>query len=111
MSRIVVDLPAPFGPRNPTTSPRSTAKDTRSTAVTSSNRLETPSRERSDIGGEDGNNAPACCSTPSPPRPAAGQPQPGGGGRVERWAEPPTRPASPHQFAPQSAPAHPAASF
>src|SRR5262249_22768030 len=30
--RMVVDLPAPFGPRKPSTSPRSTAKDTPSTA-------------------------------------------------------------------------------
>src|SRR5690606_33180871 len=30
---IVVDLPAPFGPRKPSTSPRSTAKVTPSTAV------------------------------------------------------------------------------
>ena len=30
---IVVDLPAPFGPRNPTTSPRATLKLTSSTAV------------------------------------------------------------------------------
>ena len=30
--RIVVDLPAPFGPRKPSTSPRSTEKETPSTA-------------------------------------------------------------------------------
>src|SRR5688572_17620876 len=30
--RIVVDLPAPFGPRNPSTSPRSTLNETPSTA-------------------------------------------------------------------------------
>jgi hypothetical protein len=30
--RIVVDLPAPFGPRKPSTSPRSTANETPSTA-------------------------------------------------------------------------------
>src|SRR5262245_13041808 len=30
--RMVVDLPAPFGPRKPSTSPRSTEKDTPSTA-------------------------------------------------------------------------------
>src|SRR5262245_38631749 len=30
--RMVVDLPAPFGPRKPSTSPRSTAKETPSTA-------------------------------------------------------------------------------
>src|SRR3546814_14667176 len=30
---IVVDLPAPFGPRNPSTSPRATVSDTRSTAL------------------------------------------------------------------------------
>jgi len=29
---MVVDFPAPFGPRKPSTSPRSTAKDTPSTA-------------------------------------------------------------------------------
>src|SRR6266480_483211 len=50
--RIVVDLPAPLGPRKPTTWPRSTAKETWSTAVTPPNRLETPSRERKGIGGE-----------------------------------------------------------
>ena len=31
--RIVVDLPAPFGPKNPTTSPRPTVKEIPSTAV------------------------------------------------------------------------------
>jgi hypothetical protein len=30
--RIVVDLPAPLGPRKPSTSPRSTLKETPSTA-------------------------------------------------------------------------------
>src|SRR5215469_8428004 len=30
--RMVVDLPAPLGPRNPSTSPRSTEKETPSTA-------------------------------------------------------------------------------
>ena len=30
--RMVVDFPAPFGPRNPSTSPRLTLNDTRSTA-------------------------------------------------------------------------------
>ena len=30
--RIVVDLPAPFGPRKPSTSPRSTVKEMPSTA-------------------------------------------------------------------------------
>ena len=30
--RMVVDLPAPFGPRKPSTSPRSTLNDTPSTA-------------------------------------------------------------------------------
>src|SRR5919109_2416959 len=47
--RMVVDLPAPFGPRKPTTWPRSTAKETWSTAVTPSNRLETPSTDRRGI--------------------------------------------------------------
>ena len=37
--RIVVDLPAPLGPRNPRTSPRSTAKLTSSTAVTGPKRF------------------------------------------------------------------------
>src|SRR2546428_1333368 len=50
---MVVDLPAPFGPRNPTTWPRSTANDTWSTAVTPSKRLDTRSNERKDMGGED----------------------------------------------------------
>src|SRR6059058_3991048 len=47
--RMVVDFPAPLGPRNPTTWPRSTANETWSTAVTPSNRLETPSTERRGI--------------------------------------------------------------
>ena len=33
MSRIVVDLPAPFGPRNPVTTPGWTVKVTSSTAT------------------------------------------------------------------------------
>ena len=48
--RMVVDFPAPLGPRKPTTCPRSTAKDTSSTAGTPLKRLETRSRESSDIG-------------------------------------------------------------
>src|SRR6187401_2148118 len=40
---IVVVLPAPFGPRNPNSSPGSTENDTPSTAVKSSNRLTRPS--------------------------------------------------------------------
>ena len=40
--RIVVDLPAPFGPRNPSTSPRATLKVTLSTAVKLPNRLVRP---------------------------------------------------------------------
>src|SRR5205814_10376292 len=47
--RMVVDFPAPLGPRNPTTWPRSTANETWSTAVTPSNRLETPSTVRRGI--------------------------------------------------------------
>src|SRR5688572_31088466 len=42
--RMVVDFPAPLGPRNPTTWPRSTVKLTPSTAGTSPKRLETPCR-------------------------------------------------------------------
>src|SRR5881396_1753049 len=74
---MVVDLPAPFGPRNPTTCPRSTAKDTWSTAVTPAKRLDTRSKERKDMGGEcvedsgeDGNHAAPDSS--SPRFPAAG---------------------------------------
>ena len=37
--RMVVDLPAPLGPRKPNTSPRSTVKDTSSTAVKPPKRL------------------------------------------------------------------------
>src|ERR1017187_7303008 len=37
--RIVVDLPAPFGPRKPKTSPLVTARLSRSTATKSPNRL------------------------------------------------------------------------
>src|SRR3954471_2163492 len=40
--RIVVDLPAPFGPRKPTTSPRFTSKFTLSRARTTPNRLVSP---------------------------------------------------------------------
>src|SRR2546421_2102191 len=47
--RMVVDFPAPLGPRKPTTWPRSTANETWSTAVTPPNRLETPSTERKGI--------------------------------------------------------------
>src|ERR1700704_3401640 len=36
---IVVDLPAPFGPRNPNTSPAGTLNDTLSTATTGPNFL------------------------------------------------------------------------
>src|SRR6266581_8546067 len=61
--RMVVDLPAPLGPRKPITSPRSIAKDAWSTATTPSNRLETPSRLRKDTA-EDGNQRPADHSTP-----------------------------------------------
>src|SRR6184192_1062876 len=46
---MVVDFPAPLGPRKPTTWPRSTANETWSTAVTPPNRLETPSTERKGI--------------------------------------------------------------
>src|ERR1051325_7313842 len=46
---MVVDFPAPVGPRNPSTGPRSTANETWSTAVTPSNRLETPSTDRRGI--------------------------------------------------------------
>ena len=41
--RIVVDLPAPLGPRNPSTSPRATLKLTLSTAVKLPKRLVRPS--------------------------------------------------------------------
>jgi hypothetical protein len=41
--RIVVDLPAPFGPRNPVTTPGSTTKLSWSTAVLSPYRLVRPS--------------------------------------------------------------------
>src|SRR6202166_4131173 len=37
--RIVVDLPAPLGPRNPKISPRFTSSETRSTAVKSPKRF------------------------------------------------------------------------
>src|SRR5215217_2666576 len=37
--RMVVDLPAPLGPRKPSTSPRSTVKETSSTAVKPPKRL------------------------------------------------------------------------
>src|SRR2546425_484532 len=40
------------------------AKETPSTAVTPSNRLETPSKERNDIAGGDGNHAPPGSSSP-----------------------------------------------
>jgi len=41
--RMVVDLPAPFGPRNPVTTPGSTTKLSPSTAVLSPYRLVKPS--------------------------------------------------------------------
>ena len=41
--RIVVDLPAPFGPRKPSTSPRATPNETSSTAVKLPKRLVSPS--------------------------------------------------------------------
>ncbi len=37
--RIVVDLPEPFGPRNPVTEPGRTENDSRSTATVEPNRL------------------------------------------------------------------------
>ena len=40
--RIVVDLPAPFGPRKPSTSPRPTLNETSSTAVKLPKRLVSP---------------------------------------------------------------------
>ncbi len=40
--RIVVDLPAPFGPRKPSTSPRATLNVTSSTAVKLPKRLVRP---------------------------------------------------------------------
>jgi len=40
---INVDLPAPFGPRNPNISPSSTERETRSNAVTVPYRFDTPS--------------------------------------------------------------------
>src|SRR5256885_2390340 len=51
--RIVVDFPAPLGPRKPTTWPRSTVNETWSTAVTPSNRLETASTVRRGIRGSE----------------------------------------------------------
>jgi len=43
MTRIVVDFPAPLGPRNPVTRPRSAVKLTLSTAVKLPYLLVTPS--------------------------------------------------------------------
>ena len=40
--RMVVDLPAPLGPRKPSTSPRGTSNDTLSTAVNAPKRLVSP---------------------------------------------------------------------
>src|SRR5580692_8344822 len=50
MRRMVVDLPAPLGPRKPTTWPRSTSNDTSSTAVMPLNLLVTRCSERRGIG-------------------------------------------------------------
>ncbi len=47
--RIVDDFPAPFGPRNPKTSPRWMSKSTASTAVMSSKRLVSPRAETSAV--------------------------------------------------------------
>jgi len=43
IARIVVVLPAPFGPRNPTTTPLGTLKDKSSSAVTEPNVRRNPS--------------------------------------------------------------------
>ena len=43
ITRIVVDFPAPFGPRNPVTTPGSTTKLSPSTAALSPYRLVKPS--------------------------------------------------------------------
>ena len=43
ITRIVVDFPAPFGPRNPVTTPGSTTKLSLSTAALSPYRLVKPS--------------------------------------------------------------------
>src|SRR5262245_36211127 len=45
--RMVVVLPAPLGPRNPSTPPRSTVKPTSSTAVMAPKRLQSPLTSRS----------------------------------------------------------------
>src|SRR4051812_3659179 len=54
--RIVVLLPAPFGPRKPTISPRATSNETSSMAVKAPNRLVSRSAEimarSASIGGE-----------------------------------------------------------
>src|SRR5216117_221392 len=82
--RMVVDLPAPFGHTKPTTSPRSIANDTPSTAITPSNRLETPSRVRNGmadvcalesvgVSGGDANHGSVGRSTPICPRAVAGR--------------------------------------
>src|SRR3972149_3097122 len=47
--RIVVDFPAPLGPRNPTTWPRSTVKEMSATAVTPPKDLLTPVKVSSDM--------------------------------------------------------------
>src|SRR3954447_10495960 len=60
--RIVVDLPAPFGPRNPSTSPRRTLKDTLSTAVKLPKHLVSPSISIS--GGRSDVSPPSAAPTP-----------------------------------------------
>src|SRR2546430_861369 len=50
---MVVDFPAPLGPRKPTTWPRSTANEIWSTAVTPPNRLDTASTVRKGIPASD----------------------------------------------------------
>ncbi len=47
---MVVVLPAPFGPRSPTTSPPSTWNETPATASVEPNRLVSPSASRTRIG-------------------------------------------------------------
>ena len=67
--RIVVVLPAPLGPSNPTTSPRPIAKLTPSTAATPAYRF--VSRSTRIIAAPPGLGSPAATSpvsTPSPPR-------------------------------------------
>jgi hypothetical protein len=68
---MTVVLPAPFGPSRPTTSPRSTVKDTSSTATCRRYRLRSPEHHTAGVGGSSSSSRTAA-ATAGPPGRAAG---------------------------------------